>query len=722
MRRLWMGIGIVVAGILLIRPPALRASGPPSIAYGAAVDGTLLTAQSEMWYSFNAGQGDAIAATVLTTDAGFMPLVVLVDANQQAVLAVGSGIPGGSRLRYVIPTAALYILKVTASSGTGRYRLTLTLDNPTSTPSPFTNTPLIAPLESSAQADLSDAVRFRLFSIRARSGDRLEVTLVLTNGMQAGIYLYSADFIELGRAELGAPLTATFSADGVYYLMVARAVAETHSGLFTLQRSEAAAPTMIPLGGTVSGAIDTANAVRTYTLTGAAGQVVLVRMRRTSGDLVPYVYLVSTDSGQKLAEAIASGGVAELTYAVPATGNFAILATRDGLQNGTSAGAFTLTVEPPGQAEPIPPTFQGYLPIKYGDSTTGELDNTTFAVPYYFVADAGDTVVVTLTGEKTLDPYLVLQDANGNAIAENDGSVNRTAQITFKVKLGGYYAVVATRAKFDKGTSQGKYALELSTQATSATAPAPTDSSGLVPGQAVTGSIGPKVGAAFHFTVSGISNVDIDVAPTGGLEVTTILLDENLAQIAASSSGPLRGARLPHAGTYTVLVLRRGGPNEPVNGTFTVLLQGVTAVPPPSASPIPSPSAIASVSPAGPATVSPTKPGAIKIIQITYNGIATAAITADSTLNYFSFEGRAGDVITLKMSPVNGSQLQCVMYLYVYENNQPKLIDAELGSPDAVLTGFKLPATGSYLVVASRVGLASGTSTGGYTLTLIKQP
>jgi hypothetical protein len=697
-------------------------TSPTPIAYGDILDGELNTATPEHLYQFKASQGDAISAAVLTTDANFSPLIVLVDGSQQSVLIVGSPITGGSRLRFIIPTTAAYVLRVAAASGSGHYRLNLALDNPTSTPSPFANKPLIAPLDNTVQGDLTDQVRFRLFTLSARAGDTLNTTISVN--VQAGMYLYTDDFTEVSRAELGAPLNATFSKDGIYYLMVARAAAETKSGTFTLTRVQAAPPTAIAFGGTLHGTIAAGKATLTYTLTGAAGQTVLVRMRRDTGDLVPYTYLISTDSGQKLAEAVGTGGVATLSFALPASGNFAVAASRDGQENGASSGNFTLSVTAPGDSAPIPPTFQGYLPLKYGDKIAGELDNTTFAVPYYFTAEVGDTITATMIGDKTLDPYLVLQDANGNAIAEDDNSAgNMDAQITFPIKTAGYYALIATRAKIDKGTTHGKYTLELTASGSSAATAAATSVSAsnvLIPGQTATAQIGAKVGMVYQFDAGAtMAAVNLDVAPSTGLNVTIVLLDETSAQVAAVTGGSLRGVNLTHPGRYTVLVVRSGGPNDPANGTVAITLQGTAANTVPTVIVGKTSTANPTTAPAGTPSTQPA--GKIAIFPISYNGIATGTITAGNFLNYFGFQGTAGDVITLKMTPGGGSQLECLLYLYTYENNQPRLIDAELGTPDLALNHFTLPNTGNYLIVASRVGLENGTSTGSYSLTLLKE-
>jgi hypothetical protein len=73
------------------------------------------------------------------------------------------------------------------------------------------------------------------------------------------------------------------------------------------------------------------------------------------------------------------------------------------------------------------------------------------------------------------------------------------------------------------------------------------------------------------------------------------------------------------------------------------------------------------------------------------------------------------------MNRAPDSPLDPLMYLYTYEG-QPQLIaannDLVAGNPDAAIVRVKLPQSGRYLIVATRVGAAQGTTEGSYTLTL----
>lgn len=814
----------ILPGAHLGSHPAQQ-NGPQPLAYGQTVSGKLTTRQPEALYIFAAQQGDAITVT-MEAEGNLDPLVILVDQSQQTVIAVGNAAGGSqsARLRFVIPDSANYIIRATAVQGSGdingSYKLTLTLGNPTPTPSPHANAPLIAPLEpgEAITGDLSDAVRFHLYSLRARQGEPITARLELTGNLQAGLYLYTADFREVARAELGEALNAHAPADGLYFLMVARA-ASSGAGTFTLYQGSDSATTSIGPGKTVRGAITADNAVKTYSLQGASGQMIVARMRRLSGDLAVFLYVVAIDNGQTIAQAAGDNGVAELSVVLPANGMYAVVATREGKQTGTTTGDYSLTVSPPGQSAPIPPAFQGYAPLQYGDKVSGTIDDKTYAIPYVFAGEAGDAIEATMSAasDSHLDSYLILQNANGDAIAEDDnGGGAQNARLRATLPIGGYYALIATRARFAQGTTTGHFDLQLAVLDPSQASGKAGEGMPLVAGQAQTGQVGQQVGTLFHFEAQANTAVSVDVNPAAGLDVVTILADSGFHQVATAVSGPIRSTLLPRAGTYYIFVLRQGGPNDPSIGAYALTLQGVVN-PAPTAAPsllalgqpvtgtitqdayqvrymvqaragtallvtmeaAPGSSLdpmvallddgnnlllvndnaskstrnaaliydvskdgtytilatraqeaagtttgayILKVEARQPTTPTPPPTGAPpQVVPISYGGTASDAISAQRYLYYYTFQGHAGDVISIRLSHVPGSTLDPLLYLYLY-SPQPKLLaannDLTPGNVDAAIVKFKLPQSGPYLIVATRMGAAQGKTEGNFILTL----
>ena len=112
--------------------------------------------------------------------------------------------------------------------------------------------------------------------------------------------------------------------------------------------------------------------------------------------------------------------------------------------------------------------------LSYGSEVNGELtedDDTepfrnVVADAYEFSGSSGDAVSITMTSEP-LDPYLLLADANGELVAENDDddSVEGTfnSRIATELPADGTYTVWASRfapAGFS-GEATGAYTVSL---------------------------------------------------------------------------------------------------------------------------------------------------------------------------------------------------------------------------------------------------------------------
>ncbi len=691
-------LGIVLSLLLAVRIHAQQGS-PQPLGYGQTVSGELTTHRPEMLYIFAAQQGDVITVTMDAVDGNLDPLVILVDQTQQMVLAVDndSGGDRNARLRFVIPASASYIIRATIVQGAadikGTYKLTVLLGNPTPTPSATLSAPLIAPLRpgETTQGDLNESVRFHLYSLHALQGETITASLTVDNPtLQAGLYLYTVDFQELARAELGEAINAQVPADGPYFLMVARK-ATGGEGIFKLQQGGAASGASLPIGRTIQGKITTESAVKTYSLQGTAGQQVVIRMRRLSGDLAAYLYVVALDTGKTLAEAAGDNGIAELSTVLPADGAYAVVATRAGKQAGTTTGDFALVVAPPGGSAPMPPNFQGYVPLQYGDKVNGSIGDQLYAVPYVFSAHAGDAVEASITAPEgsTLQPYLILQDSSGDSLAEGGESApGQGARIQATLAQAGYYAVIATRADFDKGKSTGPFELKLTIRDPSQVEGSRRSTgTPLVAGQAQAGAIGPQVAALYRFDAQANTAVSIDVSTAQGLEVVTLLADSSFQELARAATGPIRTTLLPGAGTYYVLVVRRGGPNDPSLGAFAITLQGAVN-PAPTAAPL----------------------------MLTFGQVVNGTITKENYQVRYTVDAKQGASLIVAMDAVPGTALDPMVAVLDANSNLLLVNDnAASGTLNAALI-YDVPADGRYIILATRSGEAVGTTAGAYTL------
>lgn len=96
----------------------------------------------------------------------------------------------------------------------------------------------------------------------------------------------------------------------------------------------------------VQGTLDNNTYYEIWTLTVEAGTTVTVTMRATGGDLDPLVGILTTDLSEVLVENDNwVGKDARVVHTFAEDGTFSIVATRFGLQRGSTTGSYTLTAE-----------------------------------------------------------------------------------------------------------------------------------------------------------------------------------------------------------------------------------------------------------------------------------------------------------------------------------------------------------------------------------------
>lgn len=90
-----------------------------------------------------------------------------------------------------------------------------------------------------------------------------------------------------------------------------------------------------------------------------AGETLTITMEATSGNLSPYLGLLTDDEETVLAESgQLSGDFAQITYTFE-DGFYVVMATRDGVEEGSTTGSYTLTFELGEASTPTEPTSNG---------------------------------------------------------------------------------------------------------------------------------------------------------------------------------------------------------------------------------------------------------------------------------------------------------------------------------------------------------------------------
>jgi hypothetical protein len=248
----------------------------------------------------------------------------------------------------------------------------------------------------------------------------------------------------------------------------------------------------ITMATPVSGDITNDSYAQLYSLQLDAGTDLVIGMFADNSRLDAYL-MFGTEDGTVLAEdddsgaSNTSGTDALIQLTVPSAGNYLIVATRSGVDQGKSTGAYGLIVGTPEDfgATPtnnpdntdLPPGMEYGGDVALGNTVSGAISNSTYVQLYTFDGNAGD--MVTITAQGNLDAYLGLIDPNSDVIAEDDdsagGAKGLDAQISIRLPESGVYTVVATRSGIDQGETTGNYTLTL----TSGTPQAPAGASGL---------------------------------------------------------------------------------------------------------------------------------------------------------------------------------------------------------------------------------------------------
>lgn len=269
------------------------------------------------------------------------------------------------------------------------------------------------------------------------------------------------------------------------------------------------------LDESVSGAIENNAFAQIYGLEVEGGTELVIGMFADGSSIDSYL-IFADEEFNLLAEDDDSGaqigaGTLDsfLSLTVPTSGLYYVVATRAGMDTGTTTGAYVLLAAVP-EPEPVSQPVDDGLPegvdyagvIGVGDAISGTLSATSFMHLYEFEGQAGEEITISMTGTGNLDAYLGLFDPAGEVIAEDDDSLGGlNAVITITLPQTGTYLIAATRAGIDEGTTVGDYTLEVSAGQFETPLPSGFSGFGGLPGRAMVGE-----GGTFYLRGNGASD------------------------------------------------------------------------------------------------------------------------------------------------------------------------------------------------------------------------
>lgn len=372
----------------------------------------------------------------------------------------------------------------------------------------------------------------------------------------------------------------------------------------------------------------------------------------------------------------------------------------------------------------------------------GTLAGSTYFQTYKFNGTANQVLSLAMSRiSGSLDTLLLVFDPNGQIIAENDdivaGNVTNSAINNPPVRLpvDGVYTIMATRYGKDVGGTAGQYELVASLQTTSL----PQDVLDLnLPSGDIQVALVWDTNHDLQLLIrdpSGTSIYDDRLsAPSGG----RMTLQGNLncfAPLTTPVSYIYWPTGLGRGGNYEIEVWHQNDCSDTrsVNATLYITAYGQTIGIIPISTRL-NDRFVTSFVIDGNRNVSLGLGGITggsetidfssrlpSALPISFGQTVNGNITLDNKFDVYTFEGTAGQVISINMIRTQGT-LDTKLFLIspsLFEIAQND--DASAGVTDSAITRFTLPETGRYIILATHYGTIYGATVGTYSLALTQQ-
>lgn len=451
--------------------------------------------------------------------------------------------------------------------------------------------------------------------------------------------------------------------------------------------------TPIAYGETAVGEVSAEAYRALFAFDGRAGDVVTIGMRATEGDLDPYLVLVN-EFGRGVAfsddEGVGNSALIE-AQRLAEDGRFFIIATRFGHEQGSTTGFFEITLSKIGSATPSGSALQ------YGDSVIGQIQDVEPQSIYYFFGQRGDVVNVRMIRTSgNLDAWIDLADADGRILISGDDDPSAVGSldagiVNFRLPETGAYIIQATRYGNITGNTSGSFVLSVDSIPITERGRSFSDAVLLDYGGSLAGSIDDEVPQLFY-TFEGLRGdaISINMQRTAGnLDVVMILLNSQQQELARDDFGIQRAEisnyLLPETGIYYIMITREDFSEGQTEGDFEIDLAGRSSL----------------------------QDGTVEVF---YEASIIGTIDDNVPFQTYTFEGEAGDFITIRMDATSGD-LDALLTLF-QDDKQIAFDDDGGEGTNAAIVSFRLPEDGEYRIEASRWNRFEGETSGSYELTL----
>ena len=286
-----------------------------------------------------------------------------------------------------------------------------------------------------------------------------------------------------------------------------------------------------------------------------------IEITLTSADFDSYLFLYDS-AGVILAQDDDGAGDrnARIVYTIPATGEYVIGADSFGNVVGINPafGTFTLTLNlqgsgivPPVETPVVTPEATNDGTIELGETVSGRFSSEVAEAYYTFTGSAGQIVTFSLQSAD-VDTYLILQDGEGNVIAENDDSAGTlNSRIgPFQLTEDAEYVIIASTYSY---IVVGEYATGRYELSTEESVPTTVEYGELVEGQLSLDNGQLSATYAFEGVAGDVVTLDLDTF-SYALYVQILGPNGTINQSTGGGSALLGPVILSDNGLYVVIV------------------------------------------------------------------------------------------------------------------------------------------------------------------------
>ncbi|MFZ4816278.1 MAG: pre-peptidase C-terminal domain-containing protein [Phototrophicaceae bacterium] len=338
-------------------------------------------------------------------------------------------------------------------------------------------------------------------------------------------------------------------------------------------------------------------------------------------------------------------------------------------------------------------------PLAYGETVSGFLDSNRLRDTYVFDGRRGEFVTLTLTpdGEDILDPTLTILAPDGLPLITLDDGVSAGTRIdALRITENGLYTVIVSRFGGALGSTFGDYDLQLERVGVSS-----ESGSSLRYGDTILNTLTPENPQFFYsFPARRGDIINITMRRVNGdLDPLIRLLNTETQQIAVADDTPggltldaeVRGWVIDSDGTYVIVASRYGELAGNSTGAFLLTLEESDA------------SGLGNM--------------LVTAATINYEDSAEGELTAARYEQFYTFNAAANDIVTIQMDRLSGS---LDAYLVLLDENRREITadDDSGGGQNAQIIEARLPADGTYTILATRFNRDAGSTVGRFRITL----